>query len=61
MRDLYEEHYNRLVNNVVDYNKYEKYKILFNKNATFEEKKSFLKGTYKEELKKGKHKGYKIR
>jgi hypothetical protein len=61
MRSLYEEHYNRLVSNVIDYNNYEKYKVLFNKNATPEEKKPFLKGTYKKELKLGMHKGYKIR
>ena len=61
IRRKYDEHYNQLVNNVVDYNNYEKYRVLFNRKATLEEKKPFLKGTYKEELKRGKHKGYKIR
>ena len=61
MRTVYDKHYDQLVNNVVDYNNYEKYKVLFNRNASAEERKPFLKGTYAAELKKGKHKGYKIR
>ena len=61
MRMVYDKHYDQLVNNVVDYNNYEKYKVLFNRNASAEERKPFLKGTYAAELKKGKHQGYKIR
>ena len=61
MRKLYDERYTHLSNNVVDYNDYEKYKILFNPKASSKDKKPFLTGTYEEELKRGMHKKYKIR
>ena len=60
MRRLYDKHYKHLVKNVVSYNDYEKYKVLFNKNATTKDKKPFLTGTYEEELTRGLHKGYKM-
>jgi len=61
MRSRYEVQFGHLVNHVVDYNNYEKYRVLFNKEASPAEKAPYLKGTYKEEIKKGKHRGYKIR
>ena len=62
MRKLYDESYNHLSNNVVDYNNYDKYKILFNKNASPEEKKPYLTGTYEEQIKRaGKKPSYPIR
>ena len=61
MRTYYKEHFDHLVDNAVDYNSYEKYKVLFNRKATPEERSPFLKGTYKQEIENGKHKGYKIR
>ena len=61
MRVLYKQRYRHLVENVVDFNDYEKYKVLFNPEASAEAKKPYLKGTYQDELNKGKHKGYKLR
>ena len=61
MRILYNEQYTHLSNNAVNYNDYEKYKILFNLKASPEEKKKYLTGTYENELERGMHRGYKIR
>lgn len=61
MRSNYKEHFDHMVDNTVSYNSYEKYKVLFNRKTTHEERRPFLKGTYKQELENGKHKGYKIR
>ncbi len=61
MRMLYDKHYNCLVKNSVDFNNYKKYKTLFNRQASADEKKPYLKGTYEEELSRGWHQGYEMK
>ncbi|MEP3838623.1 MAG: sulfatase [Algibacter sp.] len=47
MRSLYDEHLDKLKDEATKDNLYQKYAVLFDRNATAEEKKPFLIGTYK--------------
>ncbi|AWG22791.1 hypothetical protein FFWV33_15270 [Flavobacterium faecale] len=54
MRTIYDQHYDHLAKNIVHYNDYEKYIVLFDRKANTASKKPFLTGTYDELAKKGK-------
>ena len=56
MRSIYDEQLDKLKKEAATDNLYQKYAILFDRNATAEDKKPYLIGTYEESLKKGKRK-----
>jgi arylsulfatase A-like enzyme len=62
MRKIYDKHWKHLRKNVVPYHDYEKYKILFARDAQRKEKVPYMTGTYKEIMERpGKKPLYKIR
>lgn len=54
MRTLYDVHLNKLKKEATEYNSYQKYAVLFDRESTAEDKKPYLVGTYVESTKKGK-------
>ena len=56
MRSLYDQQLDNIRKEGTKDNGYEKYAILFDRNATAEDKKPHLVGTYEESLEKGKGK-----